>query len=395
MEYPTGSDFQPLQPLQVTSFSAVLRQGQLREHGLDRERQDRPAEGGLHRRLPAPPHQPADGLHELFALRRRQYYACTGGGTGCRRGTPPDLLLAGRQLARQGQQHPPEQRIPAQHAGRLAHPRPSAACSRRTSASTTYMNFNYKTIPACTPQNLAIALGRRPALPRQRRHGARLDRQRSGHARRHHRLRRGHPARLRPDRLLRLGRLRHHPARADGQRRDALVSVQGVRGRLAVRDRHRLPERAERPVRRPAARSTSTPPTTRSTYTGFKSRANITWHITPRHADLLHLLGGLPSRRLQPLGQRRGARPPNGVQQFEKPNGYAPDSLTNYEIGHEERVLRPPPAAEPVRLPHDGTTFSSCSSTRPSWATPPSASTARTTESKAARCSSSPGSPMT
>ena len=42
-----------------------------------------------------------------------------------------DLFLAGLELARPGQEHPPQQRIPGQHPGRLAHARHSrcvAAC---------------------------------------------------------------------------------------------------------------------------------------------------------------------------------------------------------------------------------------------------------------------------
>ena len=50
---------------------AVLQQGQLFEHGLDRQRQDRRSQGGLYRRLHRPPHPRADGLHQLFAHGRR------------------------------------------------------------------------------------------------------------------------------------------------------------------------------------------------------------------------------------------------------------------------------------------------------------------------------------
>jgi len=69
------------------------------------------------------------------------------------------------------------------------------------------------------------------------------------------------------------------------------------------------------------------------TYEGFKSRANVTWKITP---DILGYF--TYSEGFRPGGFNRttggvadlmsGAEP-----QFNKPNGYAPDSLTNYEMG--------------------------------------------------------------
>jgi iron complex outermembrane recepter protein len=73
----------------------------------------------------------------------------------------------------------------------------------------------------------------------------------------------------------------------------------------------------------------------RSHYHGFKSRANITWHITP---DILTYFTF--SQGFRPGGFNRSV---SGVAnlnvsapkdpQYEKPNSYAPDSLTNYEIG--------------------------------------------------------------
>ena len=83
-----------------------------------------PLQGRLHRRLPGP--RTSTSSRTTPTTRARvggMYYECTGGGTGWSARRAADLLLAGRQLARHGQQHPPEQRIPAEHAGRLAHPR--------------------------------------------------------------------------------------------------------------------------------------------------------------------------------------------------------------------------------------------------------------------------------
>ena len=67
-------------------------------------------------------------------------------------------------------------------------------------------------------------------------------------------------------------------------------------------------------------------------YHGFKSRANITWDITPRT-----LVYYTFSQGFRPGAFNRStsgvAKDAQGNPQFEKPNGYAPDSLTNNEIG--------------------------------------------------------------
>jgi len=68
------------------------------------------------------------------------------------------------------------------------------------------------------------------------------------------------------------------------------------------------------------------------TYSGFKSRANVTWHVTP---DFLTYF--TYSEGFRPGGFNRSvsdvANDAAGVGQYQKPNGYSPDSLTNYEIG--------------------------------------------------------------
>ena len=70
----------------------------------------------------------------------------------------------------------------------------------------------------------------------------------------------------------------------------------------------------------------------RVTYTGFKSRANITWHIDP---DTMVYYTW--SQGFRPGGFNRSvsnvAPDSTGAAQFTKPNGYAPDELINNEIG--------------------------------------------------------------
>ncbi len=74
------------------------------------------------------------------------------------------------------------------------------------------------------------------------------------------------------------------------------------------------------------------------TYSGFKSRANITWHVTPDT-----LVYALYSQGFRPGGFNRSvsavAPGPGGLKQFLKPNGYAPDALTNYEIGLKAQLF--------------------------------------------------------
>jgi iron complex outermembrane recepter protein len=73
-------------------------------------------------------------------------------------------------------------------------------------------------------------------------------------------------------------------------------------------------------------------------YKGFKSRANITWHVTP---DLMTYFTF--SQGFRPGGFNRSvsavAADSNGAAQYEKPNSYAPDSLDNYEIGFKSELF--------------------------------------------------------
>jgi iron complex outermembrane receptor protein len=79
-------------------------------------------------------------------------------------------------------------------------------------------------------------------------------------------------------------------------------------------------------------------------YSGFKSRANITWHIDPN--NLVYALfsqgfrPGAFNRSVGAVATGPGANPgdPNAAQ-YEKPNGYAPDSLDNYEVGLKSELL--------------------------------------------------------
>ena len=72
----------------------------------------------------------------------------------------------------------------------------------------------------------------------------------------------------------------------------------------------------------------------RKTYNGFRSRGNVTWHVTP---DILlyytYSQGYRPGGFNRETGTSLVAVGPDGKGQLFKPSGYAPDSLTNNEVG--------------------------------------------------------------
>ena len=69
------------------------------------------------------------------------------------------------------------------------------------------------------------------------------------------------------------------------------------------------------------------------TYQGFKSRANITWRITPDIMTYFTFSQGFRPGGFNRKDNKGVAVGADGNPQFLTPNGYAPDSLTNYEIG--------------------------------------------------------------
>jgi iron complex outermembrane recepter protein len=72
----------------------------------------------------------------------------------------------------------------------------------------------------------------------------------------------------------------------------------------------------------------------RKTYNGFRSRGNVTWKVTP---DIMvyytYSQGYRPGGFNRETGKSLVATGPDGVKQLFKPSGYAPDSLTNNEVG--------------------------------------------------------------
>jgi iron complex outermembrane receptor protein len=71
----------------------------------------------------------------------------------------------------------------------------------------------------------------------------------------------------------------------------------------------------------------------RSTESGFRSRANLSWHITPDAMVYYTFSQGFRPGSFNQNGGSLHAYGPDGVPQFVVPKGYTSDSLTNYEIG--------------------------------------------------------------
>ena len=75
-----------------------------------------------------------------------------------------------------------------------------------------------------------------------------------------------------------------------------------------------------------------------TTFSGFKSRGNVTWHITPNT-----MVYYTYSQGFRPGGFNRSiakkAKDANGVPQYDSPLSYSPDSLTNNEIGWKTEFL--------------------------------------------------------
>ena len=73
-------------------------------------------------------------------------------------------------------------------------------------------------------------------------------------------------------------------------------------------------------------------------YTGFKSRANITWHVQKDSIVYFTFSQGFRPGGFNRV-QKEVIKDASGAAQFLEPNSYAPDSLNNYEIGYKTELL--------------------------------------------------------
>ena len=78
----------------------------------------------------------------------------------------------------------------------------------------------------------------------------------------------------------------------------------------------------------------------KKTYNGFRSRGNITWHVTDDvMAYATYSQGYRPGGFNREPGTNLVAKGPDGIKQLFKPSGYSPDTLTNYEAGVKTEFL--------------------------------------------------------
>jgi iron complex outermembrane receptor protein len=71
----------------------------------------------------------------------------------------------------------------------------------------------------------------------------------------------------------------------------------------------------------------------KTTYTGFKNRFNVTWHVNHDTLAYFTYSEGFRPGGFNRSDSKAGLKDASGAAQFHYPGSYAPDTLTNYEIG--------------------------------------------------------------
>jgi iron complex outermembrane receptor protein len=209
------------------------------------------------------------------------------------------------------------------------------------------MNFNQKTIPSCTPANLAAALAGGPiCLSNVTPVNAVIDPST-----------RGDNDNFGED-MQRGYKQTAFFASADFDLIPKVLTITGgTRYFRYVEEQHGSQwTTGGGCVNKPNGDCLATPFSYNATYTGFKSRGNLTWHITPDTMLYYSFSQGyrpgafnrLPGGRTQIWVDPTGVALPNGVvagatdsraRQFNKPTAYGPDSLTNNEIGFKSEFF--------------------------------------------------------
>lgn len=76
-----------------------------------------------------------------------------------------------------------------------------------------------------------------------------------------------------------------------------------------------------------------------NTESGFKSRANVTWHVTPDAMLYATYSQGFRPGNFNVTAGALHTYGPDGVPQYAIPKGYLSDDLTNYEFGWKTEIL--------------------------------------------------------
>jgi len=333
VEYPTGSDFQTLQPLQVTSFTPSYNKdfysntawtvnGKIGDLKLvytggytDRQ---------IHEQMDYANYSRSAG---------GMYYQCVGGTTGFGTGPASCYSPVGYWQDTIHSNHiSNELRLSTPDDWRL---RVIGGAYWEEFRIYDVMNFKYKTIPACSPANLTAALAGGPVCLADVRTapgstanepGTRDDATAFGED-----TQRGYSQiaffgsadyDIIPDTLTVTGGVRWFQYR-DFERGSQYGTTTGC---LNVPNG----QCTSGMVNIDAAHD-------QKTYAGVKGRANITWHI---NQDIMAYYTF--SQGFRPGAFNRssgGVAPLNGVNQFNKPTSYGPDNLQNQEVGMKGTFL--------------------------------------------------------
>ena len=333
-EYPIGSEFQALKPLQVTSFTP----------SYDKDRFNSTA-WTLHGQV-----GPLSLIYTGSYLNRHInnqvdytnytrtgygiYYTCTGGATGFGRAAATCFSPATYWHDRVKNTHlTNEFRVSTPTDKRI---RVIAGAFQETFKIQDVMNFEYKNIPACDAANLATALaGGQVCLANVRTFpganvnepGVRDDNTGFGED-----VKRGYSQYaffgsvdfdIIPDVLTVTGGTRyfHYKEYEYGAQYGTNASCLNVPNGGCTGGMIQI----------------GGPGGDHVTYHGFKSRASLNWHVNPTTLAYFTFSQGFRpggfnrSQRNVAIGPDTAAN--GGVAQYRTPNGYAPDSLNNYEIG--------------------------------------------------------------
>ncbi len=327
-QYPIGSDFQTLKPLQITSFVPSYDLDKFEDtawtvHGKIGPLRAVYTGGYMVRHI--------DNQVDYTNYSRTgggMYYECTGGGTGF--GTAAPTCFSPTSYW-----HDKVRNTHLSNEFRLSTPddkriRVIAGVFQETFRIQDVMNFNYKTIPSCTPQNLATALaGGQVCLANVRTiegadvndPGVRGDNTGFGED-----VKRGYSQYaffgsadfdIIPNVLTITGGTRyyHYHEYEVGAQYGTNASCLNVPNGQCTGGMINIGSHNDR-----------------INYSGFKSRASLNWHVNPTTLAYFTF-----SQGFRPGGFSRSTRnvanDGAGNPQFQTPNGYGPDSLNNYEIG--------------------------------------------------------------